>query len=197
MKTIPKILAVTVLSTIHAIAGDPVPQNPAIDFTGFLEDAAAVKAQRENRRLPESEFMKMASEPGTVVLDARSADKFAMLHVAGAKNLPLPDFSAEALAEIIPAKTTRILIYCNNNFFGDQIAMVSKAAPASLNIYTFTSLHSYGYENVYELAPLKDLAKSPLKFEGSRAEQILKGGSSAEQPLSQLFGARAFRVMKN
>lgn len=69
----------------------------------------------------------MAAEPDTVVLDARNTDRFVMRHVKGAVNLPLPNFSEEALARIIPSKTTRILIYCNNNFDGDPVAMPSKS----------------------------------------------------------------------
>ncbi len=40
-------------------------------------------------------------------------------------------------------------------------------ATASLNLYTFNTLYSYGYKNVYELGPLIDIQKSVLAFEGS------------------------------
>ena len=43
------------------------------------------------------------------ILDARSAEKFALLHVKGAKNLSLPDMTEEELAKILPSKATRIL----------------------------------------------------------------------------------------
>ena len=42
-----------------------------------------------------------------------------------------------------------------------------KAVAASLNLYTFNTLYSYGYANVYELGPLLDIAKSRLIFEGT------------------------------
>ncbi len=111
----------------------------------------------------------MASQPETVVFDARSDAKFAMLHVKGAKHLSLPDITAAELARIIPDKATRILIYCNNNFENEPKSLPSKMPAASLNLYTFNTLYSYGYENVYELGPLIDIKWSLLTFEGSLA----------------------------
>jgi hypothetical protein len=90
-----------------------------------------------------------------------------MRHIAGAINLPFTDFSAASLAKVIPAKDTKILIYCNNNFLGDQLAMVSKSAPASLNLSTYTSLKAYGYTTIYELGPLLDVKKTAIPFAGS------------------------------
>ena len=65
--------------------------------------------------------------------------------------------------------TARILIYCNNNFVGAPGAMPTKAAPASLNLSTFATLYGYGYRNVYELAPLLDVAETRLPLSGSDA----------------------------
>lgn len=169
----------------------------------------------------------MAAEPDTIVLDARSSDKYKGLHIKGAVNLPLPDMNYDDLARVIPSKSTRVLIYCNNNFedlsapkpattaaskplpapspastsrppaastgeaqpagnagqannpYRDKglvvfrkggdgaILMKSKSAPSSLNIYTFNTLYSYGYTNVYELGPLIEIQNSILPFEGT------------------------------
>ena len=111
--------------------------------------------------------MRMAAEPGTIILDARSKEKYQMLHVQGAKHLSLPDMTAAELAAVIPTKGTRVMIYCNNNFKNEQAAFPAKAVSASLNIYTFNSLHSYGYTNVYELGPLVDVTRTKLPLEGS------------------------------
>jgi hypothetical protein len=48
-------------------------------------------------------------------------------------------------------------------------ALPGKMATASLTLYTFNTLYSYGYKNVYELPPLIDIKKSVLTFEGSLA----------------------------
>jgi phage shock protein E len=155
------------LLVASAGAADKIP-NPLIDYDAFQKNVARVAELREQRRVTEAEFIRMAAEPGTVVLDARSAGKFAMLHVKGARNLSLPDITEEELAKLIPSKTTRILIYCNNNFLNAPEPFPTKALPASLNVYTFNVLHSYGYENVYELGPLLDIRETKLTFEGSR-----------------------------
>jgi phage shock protein E len=141
--------------------------NPAIDMGGFLAVAQDAAAHRESRRLTEEQFLAMMAEPGTVVLDARSADRYAMLHVRGAVNLPFPDIAIESVARVLPDKGQRILIYCNNNFTGNEVAMASKRADASLNLSTYVSLYSYGYRNVYELGPQVDLSASKLPFEGT------------------------------
>jgi phage shock protein E len=141
--------------------------NPAIDMPGFLEVSRAAAEHREPRRVSEEEFIRMSREPGTVILDARSRDKFDELHVKGALSLPFPDIAIESLKAAIPDKSTRILIYCNNNFANAEGPFPAKIARASLNLSTYISLYSYGYRNVYELGPLIDLRASRLPFEGS------------------------------
>jgi hypothetical protein len=158
-------LLVTLAASVTASAQDLT--NPLIDYDTFAKQVTFVGELRNTRRVSEAQFMRMARDPHTVVLDARSAEKFALLHVKGAKNLSLPDMTAEDLARIIPNKSTRVLIYCNNNFLREPEAFRTKAFPASLNIYTFNVLHSYGYTNVYELGPLIDIHQARLKFAGS------------------------------
>jgi hypothetical protein len=143
--------------------------NPAIDMDGFLDVARDAAAHRESRRLTEAQFLAMMAEPGTIVLDARSAERYAMRHVRGAVNLPFPDIAIDSLAQALPDKGARILIYCNNNFTGDPVAFASKAAPASLNLSTYATLYGYGYRNVYELGPQIAVAESKLPFEGTLA----------------------------
>jgi len=140
------------------------PDNPAIDMNGYLRTAQEAARHREARRLPEEEFIRISREPGVVVLDARSRDKYDELHVKGAINLPFPDITVESLARTLPDKDARILIYCNNNFANAPGPFPEKRASAALNISTYIALYNYGYRNVYELAPLIDLAESRLEF---------------------------------
>jgi hypothetical protein len=86
---------------------------------------------------------------------------------AGAINLPFTDFTEETLARAIPAKTTRVLIYCNNNFTGAPRAFAAKAASASLNIPRSWHSPRMGILNVYELGPLIEVGRSKLVFEGT------------------------------
>ena len=110
----------------------------------------------------------MSREPGTVVLDARSKEKFQELHVKGAVNLSFPDIAVDSLAKTVPDRDARILIYCNNNFENAEGPFPVKHASASLNLSTYIALYNYGYRNVYELGPLIDLRATALTFESFR-----------------------------
>ena len=156
---------------VSARASGAEPLNPLIDYSAFRRQVAEVDELRERRRVSEAAFLHMAAEPGTVVLDARSREKYELLHVKGAVNLSFPDMTAEDLARIIPDKRSRILIYCNNNFLNSPRAFASKSPAASLNIHSFNALYSYGYKNVYELGPLLDIERSVIPFEGTLARK--------------------------
>jgi 3-mercaptopyruvate sulfurtransferase SseA len=164
------ILASLLLAGSFAYTDEKIP-NKLIDYGRFQEIAREVAPLRAKHRVTEEQFAAMAVEPGTVVLDARSADKYAMRHVKGAVSLPFTDFTAESLAKVIPEKTTRVLIYCNNNFLGAQRSLASKAPAASLNISTYIALATYGYNNVYELGPLLDVATTKLQFLGTEVDR--------------------------
>jgi hypothetical protein len=159
-------LALLIFGASLLQAADTSP-NPLIDYAEYQRIAAAVAPIREKRRVTEEQFAAMAAEPGTLVLDARSPGRYKMRHIRGAVNLPFTDFTAEELARVIPAKDTRVLIYCNNNFEGDRESMDRKKKEASLNISTYVALAAYGYSNIYELGPLLDVKTTKLPFEGT------------------------------
>jgi phage shock protein E len=138
--------------------------NPAIDMPGYLQVSREAAEHRETRRVSEEQFIRMSREPETIILDARSRERFDELHIAGAINLPFSDIAIESLKAAIPDKSTRILIYCNNNFANAEGPFPAKIPRASLNLSTYIALYSYGYRNVYELGPLVDLKASRLPF---------------------------------
>ena len=131
---------------------------------GYLQVSREAAEHRASRLLSEEEFIRMSRAPGTVVLDARSREKFDELHIQDALSLPFPDIAIESLRAAIPDKGTRILIYCNNNFANAEGPFPAKIPRASLNLSTYNALYSYGYRNVYELEPLIDLKASKLPF---------------------------------
>jgi hypothetical protein len=149
-------------------AGEDIP-NPQIDMPRFLAVSQEAAEHRRTHRVSEAQFLEMMADPHTIVLDARSAEKYGELHVRGAINLSFPDITIDSLARAIPDKGTRVLIYCNNNFSGAPQPFPAKMASASLNLSTFVSLYDYGYRNVYELGPNLKLEESKLPFEGSLA----------------------------
>jgi phage shock protein E len=148
-----------------ATSAEEIP-NRLIDYDAFQRQVAEVRGLRGSHRVTEAQFARMAKDPATVILDARSAEKFALLHVKGARNLSLPDITADELAKLIPSKSTRVLIYCNNNFLNAPRAFPSKLPSASLHVHTMSVLYAYGYTNVYELGPLIDISQSKLEFDG-------------------------------
>jgi phage shock protein E len=158
------VLALLSATTLSA-QGSPVPPNPEIDIDGYLRAAKAAALERASHRVSEEDFIRMSREPGTLILDARSRQKYDELHVKGAVHLGFPDITIDSLRALIPDKRTRVLIYCNNNFRNAQGPFPSKLPAASLNHSTYTALYSYGYRNVWELGPLIDIRATKLPFE--------------------------------
>lgn len=156
-------LAVTML----AAAEDP----PAmIDATGFDAVTREAMEHRKDRLIAVERFAELASQPGTIILDARSTAAFERKHLAGAINLPFADFTADKLAAVIPDPDTTILIYCNNNILGNPPAFETKRAPLALNLPTFINLCGYGYREIYELADAVTLDDERLQFVGTDFE---------------------------
>lgn len=160
------LLTITLLSVIPLANAQTRPgiANPAIDMAGYLRVSAEAANHREQRRLSEEDFLRMSREPGTVILDARSREKFDQLHIKGAINLSFPDITVESLNRLFPDKNTRILIYCNNNFLGAEAPFPTKLPTASLNLATYIALYNYGYTNVFELGPLLDVKMAKLEL---------------------------------
>lgn len=160
-------LASTAQEAGPAVSGDQAapasialiePGDPSIvDYDGFAGLVAEVEPYRQKRLVSMEEFNRLAADPNTVILDTRSPEAFAAGHIRGAINVNFSDFTDEKLAAVIPSPTTRILIYCNNNFIDDEPPVPLKRAPLALNVPTFVNLYGYGYRNIYELADLVSL----------------------------------------
>lgn len=169
MRYAPLFAALCLLAAIAvARAADFAPgENPSIDIDAYLRVAVEAAAQRESHRVSEAEFIGMSREPGTTVLDARSAQKYDQLHIKGAINLTFADIASASLEKTLPDRNARVLIYCNNNFENAPGPFPSKLPSAALNISTYIALYDYGYRNVYELGPLVDITATELQFESS------------------------------
>jgi phage shock protein E len=127
-----------------------------IDYAGFQNLTGEVHRYREDRLVSQAEFQRMAREPNTIILDARSAAAYAQGHIEGAINLPFTDFTDQSLLQALHNPNVRILIYCNNNFSNNAQPVILKRVELALNIQTFINLYGYGYRNVYELADVVD-----------------------------------------
>jgi len=173
------LLIVTLGFALTTLAEDPI-ANPAIDMEGHLRIAAEAAKHRQSRRLTEDQFLGMMGDEDTIVLDARSRDKYDELHIAGAINLPFPDITVASLNQLLPDKNARVLIYCNNNFVNAEKAFPSKTSRSSLNVSTYITLYDYGYRNVYELGPLLDARTTRIPFEGTTRSTL---GAATTAPL--------------
>ncbi len=158
-----------------------------VSFDDFRTLVAEVEPHRASHLIDLNTFLKMSQEPGVIIFDSRSTFRFDRIHLKGAKHLSFTDFTQANLGKVIPSFDTKILIYCNNNFDGNQtdfaskIAMPPKAGNAlasqmasqakpkmmALNIPTYINLYGYGYHNVYELNELVNVNDPRISFEGS------------------------------
>ncbi len=127
-----------------------------INYSGFRDLTREVETYRDGRLVTLADFQRMAREPNTIVLDARSADAYTRGHMGGAINLPFTDFTDQSLREALRDPNVRILIYCNNNFSNNAQPVILKRVELALNIQTFINLYGYGYRNVYELGDVVD-----------------------------------------
>lgn len=155
-----------------------------VSFDDFKNLVSEVEKHRASRLIDLDTFLKMSKEQNVIVLDSRSEFRFKRKHLKGALHLAFTDFTQANLAKVIPDPKTKILIYCNNNFDGDQVDFASKVAQPNiipenqilsnrkpvmlaLNIPTYVNLYGYGYQNVYELNELVNINDARIKFEGT------------------------------
>lgn len=188
MKKITIALALIFSASSVILAQDAKYPKAKVSFEDFKGLVTEVEKHRASRLVDLNTFLKMSREPGVLILDSRSAFRFERIHIKGAKHLAFTDFTQESLAKAIPAFDTKILIYCNNNFDGNQVDFASKIAlplpkpgtaaatqfasqakpiMMALNIPTYINLFGYGYRNVYELDELVKVTDPRIAFEGS------------------------------
>ena len=135
-----------------------------IDYQGFRGLTGQVEEYRADRLVNLADFQRMAGEPNTIILDARSAGAYAEGHIDGAINLPFTDFTDASLRAALRDANVRILIYCNNNFSNNEQPVVLKRVELALNIQTFINLYGYGYRNVYELGDVVDFNDPAVRW---------------------------------
>ncbi len=131
-----------------------VPETPTefapalVDFDFFMETAAEVKDYRKDRLVDFNQFLKMSEESNTIILDTRSKEHYDAMHIRGAIHINFSAFNVYDLADLIPDKNTRILIYCNNNIDTD-------------NPLGFTGLRSKAFETDIKRAMVSK-ARAPM-----------------------------------
>lgn len=188
MRTVIAAILLSVMVAANGMAQNRNYPKAKVSFEDFKELVAEVEPHRANRLIDLDQFLKMSKEPGTIIFDSRSTFRFDRIHIKGAKHLSFTDFTQDNLAKVIPSFDTKILIYCNNNFDGNQTDFASKIASPrprasnpiakqmasqdkprmmALNVPTYINLYGYGYRNVYELNELVKVNDSRIAFEGT------------------------------
>lgn len=143
-----------------------------IDYDGFLGLSGEIAAYRQSRLVDLETFNAMKAEPGTILLDTRSSEAFHMGHIDGAVNLNFSDFTDDKLAKVLGDKSTRILIYCNNNFSDNVAPVMLKRMELALNVPTFINLYGYGYENIYELKGAHSIRDADIHWVSDWPEMV-------------------------
>lgn len=191
MRTLIAVAILLVTLTVPGMAENKKYPKAKVSFEDYKALVTEVEPHRASRLVDLDQFLKMSQEPGVIILDSRSTFRFDRIHLKGAKHLSFTDFTQNNLAKVIPSFDTKILIYCNNNFDGNQTDFASKvAAPRpkasnaiasqiasqdkprmmALNVPTYINLYGYGYHNVYELNELVKVNDRRVSFEGTIAE---------------------------
>ncbi len=165
-----------------APAAEALVLNPQINYSDYRRLANEVESYRLTRLLDWHGFLAAATDPDVLILDARSERQFAAGHIAGAVNLPLPEFSEERLAEVIGREDRPILIYCNNNFINDRPPVILKSGRLALNISTFVHLVGYGYPNVRELNAVIDMDDPTIPWVTGAEEAGAAPAAAAARP---------------
>ena len=184
------LILLTVASKTHAQKSIDYPKSYA-SYSDFKTLVNEVENHRLNRLISLDKFLDMSTKKNVVILDTRSDFRYNRKHLKGAIHLDYTDFTQKELNSLIPDPNTTILIYCNNNFEGDQVDFPTKMSLPNespkeletqilsnrkpillaLNIPTYINLYGYGYKNVYELNELVNINDSRIEFEGSQVKK--------------------------
>ncbi len=191
MRTVIAGVLLSVMVATNGMAQNRTYPKAKVSFEDYKALVAEVEPHRASRLIDLDQFLKMSQEPGVIIFDSRSTFRFDRIHLKGAKHLSFTDFTQDNLAKAIPSFDTKILIYCNNNFNGNQTDFASKIARPrpkastaittqlasqdkprmmALNVPTYINLYGYGYHNVYELNEFVKVNDPRIKFEGTIVE---------------------------
>ena len=135
----------------------------------------------------------MSSENGTIVLDARSKEKYDLLHIKEAINLSFPDIDVESLKKTLPDKYGPHPDLLQQQLPNAEEAFPSKLPRASLNLSTYIALYSYGYRNIYELGPQIDRLEAAVGVQ-EVIEHVGARSEARENLPSLRFGLRPYAI---
>lgn len=122
-----------------------------IEAESFSRHLPAAFEHRNARVVNFATFADMKTDENTIILDTRSETRFRAGHMQGAINLPLSDMTLLTLADAVPDRSSRILIYSDRNIGPEAASLTLDTSALSLNMLTYITLYQYGYFDVFEL----------------------------------------------
>lgn len=132
----------TLFSTSAPCNEKPAEKRPSIPPKAFYAAAAAMP----QRQAAPEDVASWLNEGSAVLLDLRAKEYYHHRHLRGAKSLAGTELTNEALREVVPSTSTRIIVYCDYTLAPiRQVALTTLAAPA---------IDQLGYHNLYTLKPL-------------------------------------------
>ena len=94
--------------------------SPLVSFDDYENLMKVVKEHRKSRLVNLNTFNEMSAKKDVHILDTRSKEMYDRKHVKGAIHLNFSDFTQANLDALFPNRNATILIYCNNNFYGNR-----------------------------------------------------------------------------
>lgn len=122
-----------------------------VEAETFSRHLPAAFAHRNAHLVTFATFDQMRGDENTIILDTRSETRFKAGHMQGAINLPLSDMTLLTLADAVPDRSSRILIYSDRNIGPETAPLTLDTSALSLNMLTYITLYQYGYFDVFEL----------------------------------------------
>ena len=154
------------LAAIAAFLGLPAqaeaPRAPSgpMSVQGF-HDALQGAAEAE---LDLAGFLELQRNGKVIVLDVRSPQSFADLHIEGAINAPLTGLTEKTLPQILPDKDVPVALMCEHT--------MGMTRMISMTIQAYPVLKANGYKHIYRLTFWKDAKGKMVPY--SEIEKAVK-----------------------
>lgn len=101
--------------------------------------------KKDFKRISQQEAKLMLDHGGVLLLDVRRKEEFDSGHIPGARLLTLSDINEKTAAEVIPAKDTKVLVYCLSG--GRSRTAAAKLAKLGYaDVYDIGGIGTWPYE---------------------------------------------------
>lgn len=179
------VLFLSVCMSTVPVWGLPVVKELGLSNEAYYAQAQEIEKVRASRQLDYPTAERMLREKNTILIDARGDMEFKRLHLKGAMHLSYADMTFDKLAQVIPDKNTRVILYC------DKGILIRNTRMFALSGHAFVDMTLSGYKNLYEIRQVNEIrpyqalcqAILDMPFEGDAVE-VARVKQEATQCLS-------------